>query len=75
MAAIRTQPRPAHPRPSRVPTRLPWWAVALPAIAFAGLLALVADPAHAASAVPAQSWDALLGRLAELLPRLLSHLF
>ncbi|WP_269854537.1 hypothetical protein [Streptomyces sp. RPT161] len=74
MAAIRTQPRSARPRASRVPTRLPWWAVALPAIAFAGLLALVADPAHAAAPVPAQPLDELLGRLTELLPRLLSHL-
>ncbi len=74
MAAIRTQPRPAQPRASRVQTRLPWWAVALPAIAFVGLLALVADPAHAAATVPAQPLDELLGRLTELLPRLLSHL-
>jgi hypothetical protein len=75
MAAIHTQPRSAHPRASRVATRLPWWAVALPIIAFAGLLALVADPAHAASPVPAQPLEELLGRLTDLLPRLLSHLF
>ncbi|MEU1628944.1 hypothetical protein ABZ746_27240 [Streptomyces sp. NPDC020096] len=74
MAAPHIQPRSAHPRATGVPARLPWWAVALPAIAFAVLLAMVAGPAHAASSVPTQPLDQLLGRLSELLPRLLSHL-
>ncbi|MET8182315.1 hypothetical protein [Streptomyces sp. NPDC005336] len=43
--------RPAHPADSSMEIRLPWWAVALPALAFAALLLLLAGPteAHAAS--------------------------
>ncbi|MER5221357.1 hypothetical protein [Streptomyces flaveus] len=38
-----------------VETRLPWWAVALPALAFVALLLLILNPAdaHAASGDPA----------------------
>ncbi|WP_410358076.1 hypothetical protein [Streptomyces sp. 5K101] len=38
-----------------VVARLPWWALALPVLAFAALLALIAAPgdAHAAGADPA----------------------
>ncbi|MEU3944722.1 hypothetical protein [Streptomyces sp. NPDC029526] len=50
-----------HPRPRPAPqgggpnTRLPWWALALPALAFVALLTLVLNPseAHAAGGEPA----------------------
>lgn len=47
--------------------QLPWWAIALPAIAFAALLLLILNPAdaHAASGEPAVS--DLLERLRDLL--------
>ncbi|MEU3652371.1 hypothetical protein AB0E67_05870 [Streptomyces sp. NPDC032161] len=51
---------PAPTRPTAAPTggldvRLPWWAVALPAVAFAALLLMIvgSGDAHAASADPA----------------------
>lgn len=37
-----------HPQtPKQTQTRLPWWALALPVLAFAALLALVAAPGQA----------------------------
>ncbi|WP_432053882.1 hypothetical protein [Streptomyces sp. bgisy022] len=50
-----------HPRPRPAPqgggagARLPWWALALPALAFVTLLTLVLNPAeaHAAGGEPA----------------------
>ncbi|MEU3462511.1 hypothetical protein ABZ721_21555 [Streptomyces sp. NPDC006733] len=73
----------AHTRPSRQPvgrgaggvqTRLPWWAVALPALAFAALLMLIAGPgqtdtgaAHSAGDVIARVADALPGIAQRLL--------
>ncbi|WP_151479864.1 hypothetical protein [Streptomyces albicerus] len=47
---------PPHPATRRgVETRLPWWALVLPALAFAALLLLILNPAdaHAAGADPA----------------------
>ncbi|MFF9352564.1 hypothetical protein [Streptomyces sp. NPDC014734] len=51
---------PTHTRPSSqatgaVDVRLPWWAVALPSIAFVVLLLLIVSPdeAHAATTDPA----------------------
>ncbi|MEU3250247.1 hypothetical protein [Streptomyces sp. NPDC006997] len=51
---------PTHTRPHPAPrggvdTRLPWWALALPTLAFITLLALILNPsdAQAASADPA----------------------
>ncbi|WP_030684234.1 hypothetical protein [Streptomyces sp. NRRL B-1347] len=40
--------------PAAVEIQLPWWAIALPAIAFAALLLLILNPvdAHAASGEP-----------------------
>jgi len=55
-------------------TRLPWWAVALPAVAFAALLALLAGgPASADSSGAASGADAF-GRIAAVLGSLLHHL-
>lgn len=54
-------------------TRLPWWALALPALAFAALLALVAGPG-AAEASAAEPAGRLLQTVGEGLPRLVQHL-
>ncbi|MHC0431373.1 hypothetical protein ACX6XY_14430 [Streptomyces sp. O3] len=61
------QPRDGQTR-GGVEARLPWWAVVLPTIAFAALLALVLHPvdARAASAEPA------LGQLLEHVQTVLS---
>ncbi|MGW2837658.1 hypothetical protein ACWCWD_07635 [Streptomyces sp. NPDC001493] len=63
----RTNPRPARGPAAGAPVRLPWWALALPVLAFAVLLLMITDPeqAHAASADPG------LGRFVE---RALDHL-
>ncbi|MFJ8105015.1 hypothetical protein [Streptomyces sp. NPDC096132] len=49
-----TRPRPTA-APARVDTRLPWWALALPTLAFVTLLVLILNPsdAHAATGDPA----------------------
>ncbi|MFI2378836.1 hypothetical protein ACH5AO_27840 [Streptomyces sp. NPDC018964] len=52
--SARTHTRP-HPAPQGgVGTRLPWWALALPTLAFVALLTLILDPsdAHAAAGEP-----------------------
>ncbi|MGW7528035.1 hypothetical protein [Streptomyces sp. NPDC054783] len=51
----RTHPRPHPATTGGVDIRLPWWALALPALAFIALLALILNPsdAHAASGDPA----------------------
>ncbi|MBZ3902781.1 MULTISPECIES: hypothetical protein [Streptomyces] len=46
---------PTHTRPHPAPTtgvdiRLPWWAIALPALGFAALLLLILNPAEARAA-------------------------
>ncbi|MET8826216.1 hypothetical protein ABZX40_14175 [Streptomyces sp. NPDC004610] len=48
-----TRPHPAST--GRTVTRLPWWALALPTLAFVTLLALILNPAdaHAAGGEPA----------------------
>ncbi|WP_329141383.1 hypothetical protein OG552_07485 [Streptomyces sp. NBC_01476] len=65
---------PAAPGPekaARVQTRLPWWAIALPAAAFATLLALLSAGPADASALPAGD---TLTHLATALGALLQHL-
>ncbi|EXU62626.1 hypothetical protein Z951_40455 [Streptomyces sp. PRh5] len=49
--SARTRTRHTHPVESGMDTRLPWWAVALPAVAFVALLLLLTGPtdAHADS--------------------------
>ncbi|EST20987.1 MULTISPECIES: hypothetical protein [Streptomyces] len=44
-----THTRSHRPSPDAVDIRLPWWAVVLPAIAFAALLLLMAGPGQAAA--------------------------
>ncbi|MEW2070858.1 hypothetical protein [Streptomyces sp. NPDC007346] len=70
------RPVPAHrpaisrrPAADRVEIRLPWWAVALPAVAFAALLIMItgSGQAQAATAEPA------LGQLIERTLHLLSR--
>jgi len=53
-ARTHTPPRPASASAGGVDTRLPWWALALPALAFATLLVLILNPAdaHAAGSDP-----------------------
>ncbi|MFC8129137.1 hypothetical protein [Streptomyces sp. NPDC057302] len=54
-ARSHVQRDPGAPRDSEsVEIQLPWWAIALPAIAFAALLLLILNPAdaHAASGEP-----------------------
>lgn len=54
-----------------VQTRLPWWAVALPVLAFAALLALISGgSADASTAAPAGD---VLSRFATALPDFLRH--
>ncbi|MET9590485.1 hypothetical protein ABZY45_05880 [Streptomyces sp. NPDC006516] len=64
----RTHTRTHRPAEGTFEVRLPWWAIALPALAFAGLLLLIVEPgqAHAAAGDPAIG--RLLGRLMALLP-------
>jgi hypothetical protein len=53
-------------------TRLPWWALALPVLAFTGLLMLLAGPAdpHAVGGAPSGSISEVLERIrAALLQR------
>lgn len=58
-------------RASEAQTRLPWWAVALPALAFAALLALISGgSADASTAAPAGD---VLSRIVTALPDLLRH--
>lgn len=60
-----------QPAPGKVQTKLPWWAIALPALAFAALLALLSG--GTADASTASSSGDLLGRIAMALPHLIQH--
>jgi hypothetical protein len=63
-------PSPGKAGPAQ--TRLPWWALVLPAVAFAALLALLsAGSADASAAAPATD---TLGRVAASLGELVGHL-
>ncbi|MEW2296683.1 hypothetical protein ABZ719_28950 [Streptomyces sp. NPDC006743] len=66
---VRTHPRTRPATTGGVDIRLPWWALALPALAFVALLALILNPsdAHAATGDPAITQ--LLQRAQELLGR------
>ncbi|MBB4716168.1 hypothetical protein [Streptomyces luteogriseus] len=65
-------PTPTRPHPATsagAAGRLPWWALALPVLAFAALLALILNPsdAHAATGDPAIT--RLFERAQELMAR------
>jgi hypothetical protein len=73
LSSPQSRPTAASGRPASgsVQTRLPWWAVVLPALAFAALLALLSGgTADASAAEPATD---LLARLTAALPDLLHH--
>ncbi|MGW9306278.1 hypothetical protein ACWHA3_36380 [Streptomyces cyaneofuscatus] len=63
--AVSSRPAPAlashRPAADRVEIRLPWWAVALPAVAFAALLLMIMSPGQAQAATA----DPALGQLIE----------
>ncbi|MFH9086281.1 MULTISPECIES: hypothetical protein [unclassified Streptomyces] len=67
--AARTPSRPHPATTGGADIRLPWWALALPALAFLVLLALILNPsdAHAATGEPAIA--RLLERAQQLLAR------
>ena len=54
-------------------TRLPWWAVVLPALAFAALLALVVAPTGTVGASAAEPAARLIDRIAVSLPDMIRH--
>lgn len=59
----------AHRRPAAPAKRLPWWGIALPAAAFAALLALTLSGGRTASATDTVRPAALLlEHLAQVLP-------
>ncbi|MET8176227.1 hypothetical protein [Streptomyces clavifer] len=65
-------PAPAPTRTHRpdsdtIEVRLPWWAVALPALAFAALLLLISAPGQAHAATGAPALGRLLGQVLRLL--------
>ncbi|MGW1724018.1 hypothetical protein ACWCQK_13930 [Streptomyces sp. NPDC002306] len=65
---------PTHPRPhpattGRADIRLPWWALALPALAFVALLALIGNPSDAQAATGDPAITHLLERVQELFAR------
>ncbi|THA22975.1 hypothetical protein E6R18_31715 [Streptomyces sp. A1277] len=65
----RTHTRTTHPDSGGVDVRLPWWAIALPAVAFAALLLLIAGPGQAHAATGDSATGQLLRRIVELLVR------
>lgn len=60
-------------RAGGAPTRLPWWAVALPALAFAVLLLLIAGPTRT-QPHPAEPAIRLITRIAAMLPSFAEHI-
>lgn len=67
-------PAPAHTRSHRpagdgIEIRLPWWAVALPAIAFAALLLMILSPGQAQAATGDPAFGQLIERTVQLLSR------
>ncbi|MFC8087513.1 hypothetical protein [Streptomyces sp. NPDC057340] len=65
---------PIHTRPPQatrggVDIRLPWWALALPVLAFVALLLLILNPADAHAAAEQPAISHLLERLEQLAAR------
>ncbi|MFI7496904.1 hypothetical protein ACIBVL_00095 [Streptomyces sp. NPDC049687] len=63
-----TRPRPTAAR-TRVDTRLPWWALALPTLAFITLLVLILNPADAHATTGEPAITHLVERVQQLLAR------
>ena len=68
--SARTPTRPATPADGGMDVRLPWWAVALPALAFVALLLLLAGPSDAQAA----SGSGALSQFLELVRQVLGRL-
>ena len=64
--SARTHTRPHPARTGGMDIRLPWWAIALPTLAFAILLALILNPAHAQAATGDPAVGPVLERIQEL---------
>ncbi|MFJ3494179.1 hypothetical protein ACIPPJ_11350 [Streptomyces sp. NPDC086091] len=60
---------PPHPASPRVGTRLPWWALALPALAFVSLLTLIMNPADAHAAGGDPGLPQVVARVHQLVAR------
>ncbi|CAL9397715.1 hypothetical protein C1708_25480 [Streptomyces sp. DH-12] len=67
--SARTHSRPAQAPRAGAATRLPWWALALPALAFVALLALVLDPADAHATAGEPALTLLVERAQQLMAR------
>ncbi|MET9682474.1 hypothetical protein [Streptomyces coeruleorubidus] len=67
-ASTHTRPHPATR--AGVDSRLPWWAVALPTVAFAALLVLILNPSDAQAAT---TGDPLITHLFERVQQLISR--
>ncbi|MFD3975996.1 hypothetical protein [Streptomyces cyaneofuscatus] len=61
------RPTPSRPAADHVEIRLPWWAVALPTVAFAALLLMIMSPGQAQAATPAPALGQLIERTLHLL--------
>ncbi|MEW2050340.1 hypothetical protein [Streptomyces sp. NPDC005476] len=66
-APTRTRPHPAVP--GGVDSRLPWWALALPMLAFTVLLVLILNPADAQAATGDPAITHLVERVQQLVTR------
>ncbi|MGW1799428.1 hypothetical protein ACWCQN_26515 [Streptomyces sp. NPDC001984] len=66
-APTHTQPHPATR--GGVDIRLPWWALALPALAFVALLALILNPSDAQAATGDPAVTQFFERLQQLIAR------
>jgi hypothetical protein len=66
--------RSPHPVTAPGPTRLPWWALVLPVLAFAALLTLVGGSAHADSGAFTGPLGRIPAGLVGALVHLLAHL-
>ena len=67
--SARTHSRPLSPTRRDVDIRLPWWALALPTIAFVALLVLMLNPTDAQAASGDPMIAHLLERARELVTR------
>jgi hypothetical protein len=65
----RTHTRSGPAIPGGVDSRLPWWALALPALAFVILLALIMNPSHAHAGTGGPALAQLLQHAQDLLRR------
>ncbi|MFD5266127.1 hypothetical protein [Streptomyces sp. NPDC058335] len=64
-----THTRPHRAAPGGVGTRLPWWALALPTLAFVALLALILNPSDAQAASGDPLITDLVDRVRQLVAR------